>query len=915
MKLYKNSLFLDNIVLRIGLLGTASVLFKAGADLWAEGLPFVYSVSVGLSFAAWFCGIIASVQAMIMYVDRRSEKLILAGLIFAQLAYVYLSTFNRTPLIINRTDNEMIAQFAAEALKRGQNPYTWNFSDMLRVYRDRGVNFTPLLDGAYQNRVTYPALPTLLFAGLGWFNVGEVRVIGIFFHLILLVMLFFGAPRPARPLILLPLFLFKDFVFMTSNGVQDIVWSTLLVVMLLVWKRPLWRAVLFGLACAYRQQPWLIAPFLLIALWHTSGSKTRRLRRIVTFAGISGGIFLLINSPFIIWDLQAWWMGAFEPIYASFNIYSYGLAALSHYGLANLPRSFYTALQFSSLLAMLMIHWRHPRTIGKAFWMFPALFFWFYYRSLTNYWVYWIPPLLLSLTRMDVTSLPEVRYHRTVWGGTGAIITVLVLPIIVWGAILSHRPPTILVSHRFPVRVIEYGKKLVDRLEVTVVNVGESPLKPRFAVQRDPAVQALPWDIVSGPRQLASKQSGDYVIEARIPVRAFPVERGGQLVVTHAGTDYTRRIVHTIPPEITFTDPDGLVNPAFRVWPRAGRAPESWELRSTGNSASAALLDTVDNRNALLLQLSRAGRNDERAELRLAQTITFPAPFNLWVYPTGSLSDPDQEAYGVEIADGNHTLRILFGSETEIYRKRTDIRAEVLLPAPLKTWSCHTLDLSALYAMFGWSLPPATPRYRDGLAFPASQVEFSLLLISDSRRILGVFGPIEQMPGEDFYDVDMAAALDYPADYYVNVGDNYRRQRNYDLAQGAYKRALTYEAHNAAAHFGYAETAFWLGDWEAAERAFTASLDAGYHQPALAHRGLGWAHYNQADYNAARRDFEAAAKFDATLADAHNGLGWVEIQSDNCISATVHFEHALRLAPELFESQHGLDVCAMQEAD
>ena len=262
----------------------------------------------------------------------------------------------------------------------------------------------------------------------------------------------------------------------------------------------------------------------------------------------------------------------------------------------------------------------------------------------------------------------------------------------------------------------------------------------------------------------------------------------------------------------------------------------------------------------------------------------------------------------------NLSAKQLFGSESNSYRKRDDTTADVLLPAPIKTWSRQTFDLSALYALFGWSPPPATPRYRNGLTFTSSQVELSLLLTSSSRhRTIGVFGPIEQISEDGLYGVGLASALDHPADYYVNIGDDYRRQRNYDLAQDAYKRALTYEAHNAAAHFGYAEAAFWLGDWETAERSFAASLKAGYHQPALAHRGLGWAHYNQDSYAAARREFETATRLDATLADAYNGWGWVDVQTGNCVSAIVHFEAALRLAPEFPEPQQGLDVCAARE--
>jgi hypothetical protein len=210
------------------------------------------------------------------------------------------------------------------------------------VYRNTWGTFW--VDNAFQYRLTYPALPTLMLAVLDIFGLGNVTVLILIFHILLLCLIFFNAPHHLRPVVLLPLFLLKDFSLNIVIGVQDIVTSALIVAMLIAWRHSVLRAVLFGLACAFRQQPWLIAPFLAITIWYDEGTNRERLGRIGTFVGISVGVFMLINLPFIIQDPRSFLLGALEPSYAAFDVFGVGLnSPVGSEHCATLPRVLHRA--------------------------------------------------------------------------------------------------------------------------------------------------------------------------------------------------------------------------------------------------------------------------------------------------------------------------------------------------------------------------------------------------------------------------------------------------------------------------------------------------------------------------------------------------------------------------------------------
>ena len=919
-----------DICLRIGLISTTLVLFGFASDIWTAGEAFREPFSLLLSFLVWLGGLATLILAILRNIPRRVSWLILVSLILVVLGYAYLNGETHTSLTTNHTDNEMIAQFAVEALQNGENPFTLNFTDILRVYRDQGINYTPFLDGAFQHRVTYPALPTLLYTAVDWlgFDLGQgaVRATSLIALIALLILLFLGAPEPLRPIVLLPLFILRDFVFAPLSGVQDVIWSVLLVGMVYAWRRPALRAVLYGLACSFRQQPWFVAPFLLIYMWyHEPGTPRERLRRIGFFVLVSAGAFALINLPFLVWDPGAWLNGALEPSYAPFNYLSRGLGILSEYGIVPFPRELYTVTQVSALAILLVLYWFYAPVLGQAFWIFPGLFFWFYYRGLPSYWAHWIPVLLAAVAGGAARAFSSsLRVPRAAHRPRHAIPVILVAGILLanlgWAATLLAREPLVTVSYIPPIETYHSG--LGNRLRVTVHNRSEGVLTPRFAVRPDYGQQTLPWHIISGPEQLRPGQWAEYLIDAKTaPSRGFKIARGAQLAVTDAGGDYSLHALLDIPPQTNYDDPDQIANPDYVYWPQDGPAPLEWALLLPPGNAASLSLQPVEGHTALVLEAAADPTLQALPVVRVQQMVPFPDRFDLWVYPASAATDPATHLYGLEIDDGDHRLWVLFGDSDHEGVLDSENHRYLYQRAPLNTWSKQTIDLRELYEQLGWRQPLQSSRLARGIRYDVPQVRLSLIAGDPSSApTRWLFGPIEQEVGAKHPDARVDEALDHPDRYYVSIGDKFRSQRNYDLARNAYTKALTYSNVNGEAYFGLGEAYFWLEDYAQARDAFQNALDLMYTNRGAAHKGIGWSEYNLGHYQTARQQFEEAASAfvdrdnpdDAlSLADTYNGIGWSWLQTGDCDRATAYFGQALDLAPGLAGAVDGLAKCGV----
>lgn len=808
-----NKMSLRAAALRIGLLSASTVFFNIAFILWNDGRALTIPLSLAVSFAAWFSGIFCAIVALLPSVPHRAAWLILLSYLALGFQFAYLTELNYSPQTASLTDNEMISKYALEALKHGQNPYTWNFSDITRVYRNPGLLVTPFLDGAHQNRLTYPALPILLLWAFDLVGLGQIRIINLVFFVLLSILIFVGVRQKLRPVILLPLLLLG-----ALNAGQDVVWCTLLVGMLLVWKRPVWRAVLFGLAISFHQQPWLAAPFLLITLWYEGSTLTQRLRRTALFFAVGIGLFVAINLPFMLSDFRAWTLGTLEPAYAAFNMYSQGLGILSVYGMVPLPREFYTILQFTFLAMAIFIHLRHP---GPLFWVFPAIFFWLYYRSLENYWVFWIPLLLVALGRtVYVRVAPSNR-----WRGTAAVcLLMLTLPLLTGIYYVGTRP--LITAHLIHPIQTSYGGSLISRLRVTVTNNDDHGFDPRFAIQHDGGGQALPWSVISGPESLNAGETAEYVIgNEGSYLDALPIDQGGQIVVSDANGSYVRRALVTVPASTSTASSDLIHNPDFGYWNDDGSLPINWTMSVSGSSNVAAESEEVEGHRALSLNFQNRLEMPETFLMHLTQRISFPGALSIWVHPALEMSPTSGEVYGLEFDDGFHRLWILFGSTESKMVVAPANHAVMYVLAPLNAWSRQTIDLAQLYQQLNWKLPAYSVRAGAVIDHPVRQIDLSLIASNNlTLESTWLFGAIEQDRDAMSLDHLVADTLANSDAYYVYVGNQYYLQRNYDQARQAYTRALTYDPTNAEAYFGIAQAKWNLRDFRDAIAAFGQAI-------------------------------------------------------------------------------------------
>jgi uncharacterized membrane protein len=564
--------------LRIGLLGAAITLFSVGNELRGT-VPTENGITdLLIPAAAWLGALLLMIVSLLPHLHAWMRWLVLAAFLGVMSGYAFVQASLYSPLYWTRTDNEMIGEYAVEVLQAGQNPYTWDYSDATRIFRDRGNRTTQFLDSSTQRRMTYPAFPMLLLSVFDAVGIDQARVMTFVFLCALLVMMFVGALPDFRPLVLLPLFVLKDFVILSMIGAQDVIWSAFLVAMLLSWKRPIWRAVLFGFAVNFRQQPWFVAPFLLLLMWHEGGTRRERFNRMALFTGIAGGMFVAFNLPFFLASPVEWILGAMEPAYARFNVFSQGFASLTQYGLLPLTREYYTVLHLGLYVCLLFIGWRHLHELGQAFWILPALFFWVYYRGLANYWFYWLPPLIMGVVLWRGKAIAPPTQAR--WQPTALVCSGFGIFMVVLALMPTFRGEVIGLSVSSPIELTQAGDPLVQRLHLRVQNNSPQAFRPRFSVQYEHVTETYPWNIENGPEWLNPGEVAEYVISANgVASKMFAPYRGAQVVVADAGLDYRLRAVATVPSP----------NEAPDAFWRGGQPVSPERLTVPGDSVTALL--------------------------------------------------------------------------------------------------------------------------------------------------------------------------------------------------------------------------------------------------------------------------------------------------------------------------------------
>ncbi|MGZ6392304.1 MAG: hypothetical protein ACXWQZ_23945, partial [Ktedonobacterales bacterium] len=177
------------------------------------------------------------------------------------------------------------------------------------------------------------------------------------------------------------------------GGVLDVFYILLLFVAWRWWRQPVLSTVFLGLAIAAKQLAWFFLPFYAIYIW-----RERGWREALTRLAGAGGVFAVINEPFILNDPRAWLAGVLAPQVDPMFPLGNGIVGLSVSGLLPLaPSAVYTALFGLAIRVCIAWYWRFGRSMPEVALLLAVLPLFFAWRSLTTYFYFVALPTVVLL--------------------------------------------------------------------------------------------------------------------------------------------------------------------------------------------------------------------------------------------------------------------------------------------------------------------------------------------------------------------------------------------------------------------------------------------------------------------------------------------------------------------------------------
>lgn len=294
------------------------------------------------------------------------------------------------------SDAILYSRYSNDLFLDGQNPYA---TSMRPAFEQYGVSMaeygTHTVDGDVVTSLSYPALSVLYFVPQALLGVPNLNLTSVVVLLLVLGFLLYESSPSLAFVPFLILFVNPDIFQFTSSGVFDILWVLPLLLGMRYWHqdRIAIAAIWVGLACAVKQTPWIVTPYLAVWLYAESDDVQSFVRDAGITLGAGLGAFLAPNLPFIIWNPTAWVTSVLTPVGSGPTLVTEGVgpALLVQTELLAVSKSTFTALVALVLIVSLLAYARYFDRVRWIAWIAPAFVLWFNYRSLYNYYIFFLP--------------------------------------------------------------------------------------------------------------------------------------------------------------------------------------------------------------------------------------------------------------------------------------------------------------------------------------------------------------------------------------------------------------------------------------------------------------------------------------------------------------------------------------------
>lgn len=389
----------EHFLIRITFLFSGGFMLAEGLQNWIRGRiethPEVVALLI-LTYAVAFTLFVLATLDNDLVLKVRDVALVALLLITAVSWYVITQVEYPGAY---QTDAFAFTHYSAILYSKGMNPYAQDLQAALSAFSvdPQFITLTP--NGGLVSTLNYPALQFLELLPAVWLGLHDARGVIFAFEIAAMLVIYFWSPREIRTIVLLPLFAGSDLMISFGAGaLAEFLWILPLVLMVVFLDRPWVAGIMFGVACATKQTPWLLAPFLLVWLLRSKPNinALETLKRIGIFTTLALAAFLLPNIGFMTNDFNTWYSGVVTPAFGNLVVLGQGLSLITVAGGVPLPPTFYLVATLVVAATLLVNYFVYFERLAHAVWAFPAIILWFSYRGLQNYFIFWIPLLVMS---------------------------------------------------------------------------------------------------------------------------------------------------------------------------------------------------------------------------------------------------------------------------------------------------------------------------------------------------------------------------------------------------------------------------------------------------------------------------------------------------------------------------------------